>query len=104
MTGQTLTLLTAAGLVGLWVFTGAWRRGRQTARAIRATEQHRVSIAGRGVVAGVFILTGQWWVIRHGAHLPALYWAALGVPALVTGVALARLTAPRVLGRGGARR
>ena len=104
MQQQTMALVAAAGLAGLWLLTGAWRRGRRAARAIQAAEQQRVSVAGRGVVAGVFILTGQWCVIRYGTPWPALYWAALAVPALVTGVALARLTAPRVIGRGGARR
>lgn len=103
MNQQTVALAAAAGLAGLWVLYGAWRRARHAARAVAAAERQRVSVAGRGLVAGVTILTGQWYVIRYGTHLPALYWAVLGVPALVTGVALARLTAPRVLGRGGAR-
>lgn len=55
-----------------------------------------MSILGRGLVLGALILAGQWWVITHAAGDLRLFWTVLGVPAGITGLALARLvTLPR---------
>ena len=51
----------------------------------------RVSVLGRGLVLGGLVLAVQWWVITYSAQDTRLFWAVLAVPALVTGLTVARL-------------
>jgi hypothetical protein len=108
MTGQTLAVLGVVVLLGLYgLARGVGRRARSAAARAAFEGSERVSVLGRGLTLGAFIVGGQWLTITYAAHNVTLLWTVLGLPAAVTGLAVARVFtvagAPRSR-RGGGRR
>lgn len=78
------------GLCLLIVWASGRRSGRKSVKAIREVTRAGGTVV-RSVVAGAVIVGLQWLVLRFGGSTAT--WVALGVPALLAGVTVARLFA-----------
>lgn len=85
-----VVLIVAVAALGLfWVWTSGARAGVRAGRAV-SSGWHAVASAGAVLPAAVLITSGQWALLR--ATTDPVAWAlGLGMPALLAGVALARL-------------
>jgi len=105
---QGLIIGVAALLAGLFALARGMRhRARAAAARVALESTERVSVLGRGLTVGAVILGGQWLAITYAAHDTTLFWVALGLPAVVTGLTIVRvftvLGAPRSRRDGGRR-
>jgi hypothetical protein len=85
------TQATTAVVICLVFVLLVWRSGHRTRS--RKAAQHLTRTTGsfgRGLLAAVLIVGGQWLVIEKAPSTTALL-VALGVPAVFAGLALARL-------------
>ncbi|GAY12439.1 hypothetical protein [Pseudonocardia sp. N23] len=93
MSGATIVvvLLVAAGIGLVW----SWSAGARAGRAV-ANTMHQAGraggIAGRSLAIAVAVVTVQWVVMRMTTDVVAIA-AVLGIPAVLSGITVARLLA-----------
>lgn len=90
MNHQTLIIVAALAVIGLFALvSGGRHRARRAANHARLAA-HSVSLFGRVLVAAGAIVAGQYAVIRYGHNDLLLLLAALALPALLAAVPLVR--------------
>lgn len=98
-----LAVLALLGLVA--VVRGTRRQVHEAQRALHSGAA-AMSLAGRSVFTGAAIVGVQWAVVTYSDPRSAVFWVALGVPALLASYTLTRAftVSTTVVHRGGGRR